>query len=45
MQLGDVESTFADIQAISSLTGFSPQTTLEVGVQRFVNWYRDYHGK
>jgi UDP-glucuronate 4-epimerase len=45
MQLGDVESTFADIQAISSLTGFSPQTTLEVGVQRFVDWYRDYHGK
>ena len=44
MQLGDVESTFADIQAISSLTGFSPKTTLEVGVQKFVSWYREYHG-
>ena len=44
MQLGDVESTFADIQAISSLTGFSPKTTLEAGVQKFVSWYREYHG-
>lgn len=39
----DVEETFADIEAISALTGFSPATPLEVGIPRFVSWFRECH--
>ena len=38
----DVEATFASIDAIRTLTGYQPQTTLEEGVSRFVAWWRDY---
>ena len=44
MQDGDVKETYADIDAIGNAVGFSPKTTIEVGVPNFVAWYRDYHG-
>jgi len=44
MQPGDVRDTFADISAIERDLGFAPTTTIDEGVPRFVNWYRDYHG-
>lgn len=44
MQPGDVPATFADISAISRDIGFAPTTAIELGVPRFVRWYRDYHG-
>lgn len=44
MQIGDVESTFADVQPLAEITGFSPQVGIEDGIARFVAWYRDYHG-
>lgn len=44
MQPGDVAETFADITAIQSDLGFQPATTIDQGVPRFVEWYRDYHG-
>jgi len=40
----DVEATFADISAISALTGFAPATPLEIGIPRFVTWFRAWHG-
>ena len=43
MQDGDVRETFADISAISGELGFAPTTNIEVGIPRFVDWYRDYH--
>lgn len=43
MQPGDVAATFADISAIAQDIGFAPRTAIEVGVPRFVQWYRDYH--
>ena len=43
MQLGDVKDTFADISAIERDHGFAPTTTIDVGVPRFVEWYREYH--
>jgi len=42
-QPGDVEETYADIEALKQATGFSPSTPLEEGVKRFVAWYRDYY--
>ena len=44
MQIGDVRETFADISAIERDLGFSPATSIDQGVPRFVNWYREYHG-
>jgi UDP-glucuronate 4-epimerase len=43
MQPGDVKDTFADISAIERDLGFSPTTSIDEGVPRFVAWYRDYH--
>ena len=43
MQAGDVPATFADIQALESAVGFRPSTSIKVGIQKFVEWYRDYY--
>src|SRR4051794_13027358 len=43
MQAGDVPATFADIDAIHQDLGFTPETTIERGIPRFVDWYRRYH--
>jgi UDP-glucuronate 4-epimerase len=42
MQPGDVKITAADINAIRDDFGFEPQTPIEVGLARFVGWYRQY---
>lgn len=44
LQIGDVPETYADVADLSAATGFSPSTSIEDGVARFVAWYRDYHG-
>ena len=42
MQAGDVEATFADVSALDAAVGFRPATPIEVGVRRFVEWYRTW---
>jgi len=44
MQPGDVKETFADISAIERDLGYRPTTPIDVGVPRFVAWYKSYHG-
>jgi len=44
MQDGDVVATYANIDALVDAVGFKPATPLKEGIQKFVNWYRDYHG-
>lgn len=44
MQPGDVPQTYADVAALQQAVGFSPDTTIEEGIARFVAWYRDYYG-
>ncbi|MDG3041510.1 GDP-mannose 4,6-dehydratase [Roseicyclus marinus] len=44
MQPGDVPATWADASLLQSLTGYRPQTTVQDGVARFVDWYREYFG-
>jgi len=44
MQDGDVVATFADIDALIEAVGFKPATSLKDGIQKFVDWYKDYHG-
>jgi UDP-glucuronate 4-epimerase len=43
MQPGDVPATYADIADLARDVGFAPRTPIEVGVERFVRWYRDYY--
>jgi UDP-glucuronate 4-epimerase len=43
MQPGDVAVTHADISRLAALTGYAPQTPLEVGLPRFAAWYRDFY--
>jgi len=43
MQPGDVPATWADTGLIEDLTGYVPKVPVEVGIQRFVDWYRDYY--
>jgi UDP-glucuronate 4-epimerase len=40
MQAGDVNYTFADISKAKKLLNYSPNTTLEVGLKKFVDWYQ-----
>ncbi|MCL6251127.1 GDP-mannose 4,6-dehydratase [Altererythrobacter sp. KTW20L] len=42
MQAGDVPRTFADIDAIRRDLGYEPTTSVDVGIPRFVEWYRAY---
>ncbi len=43
MQPGDVQATYADIEASRRDLGFEPATPIDVGIPKFVAWYRDYH--
>ncbi len=43
MQMGDVPSTFADVEGLQNAVGFAPNTPIEFGIEKFVDWYRDYH--
>ncbi|WP_413528634.1 NAD-dependent epimerase [Rahnella inusitata] len=43
MQPGDVHETSADTQPLYKAINFKPETTVEQGVQNFVDWYRDFY--
>ncbi len=43
MQPGDVEATSADVSSLERAVGFRPVTGIDVGVARFVEWYRGYY--
>jgi len=44
LQPGDVPDTYADVEELMHEVGYSPSTPVEVGIARFVEWYRDYYG-
>ncbi|HWU17232.1 MAG TPA: NAD-dependent epimerase/dehydratase family protein [Devosia sp.] len=44
MQQGDVVATQSDTALLHELIGEVPETPIEVGVARFVEWYRHYYG-
>ncbi|MGD8312206.1 MAG: NAD-dependent epimerase [Gammaproteobacteria bacterium] len=43
LQPGDVPATFADVADLVRDAGYKPDTTIEQGIARFVDWYRDYY--
>ena len=43
LQAGDVVATYAAIDRLQAATGFAPHTPLDVGLTRFVEWYRGFY--
>ncbi len=43
LQPGDVPATYADITEAQRDLGFKPTTSIDVGIPKFVQWYREYH--
>jgi len=44
LQPGDVVATYADVDDLMHDVGFKPTTPIEVGVERFVEWFKDFYG-
>jgi len=43
LQPGDVPDTYADVDALIKDVDYRPTTPVEVGIEKFVKWYRDYY--
>lgn len=43
LQAGDVPATYADVNDLIADTGFKPSTPVPEGIQKFVDWYREYY--
>ncbi len=43
MQLGDVESTYADTSKLQDWIDYKPKTSIESGVSKFIDWYKNYY--
>ncbi len=45
MQSGDVESTYADIEELARRVGYSPKISIQEGVQKYLEWYKEFYAK
>ena len=43
LQQGDVPATFADVDALIEDVDYAPSTSIENGIARFIEWYRNYY--
>ena len=43
LQPGDVVTTYADVDALDKEIGYRPSTSIDHGIARFIEWYRDYY--
>jgi len=43
MQPGDVPDTSASVETLEAATGYKPDTSIEVGIRNFVDWYKSYY--
>jgi len=44
LQPGDVPATYADVDDLMRDVGFKPNTSIEVGIANFIEWYNEYYG-
>jgi len=44
MQAGDVPATYADVEDLVRDCDYHPDTPIEVGIARYVEWYREFYG-
>jgi UDP-glucuronate 4-epimerase len=45
LQPGDVVETYADVSDLERMIDFRPATSIEEGLGKFVDWYREYHNR
>ena len=45
IQPGDVEDTYADVTSLKNDFKYQPKTSIEEGVAKFAEWYKDYYKK
>jgi len=43
MQPGDVPATRANVDDLMADVGFAPNTSIEVGIAQFIQWYSEYY--
>lgn len=43
LQAGDVVATYADVDALVADVGYKPDTPLDEGIEKFINWYKEYY--
>ncbi len=43
LQPGDVPDTYANVESLVDWTGYKPSITVEQGMERFVEWYREFN--
>ena len=43
LQPGDVPETYANVNKLMDDIGYSPSTSIETGIEIFINWYKDYY--
>jgi len=44
-QLGDVIKTHSSIKKISKFSNYKPKTNIDIGIKKFIEWYKDYYKK
>lgn len=44
LQPGDVPATYANVDDLTRAVGFKPATSIETGIKRFFDWYKEYYG-
>jgi UDP-glucuronate 4-epimerase len=45
LQPGDVPATYADVDDLIQCTGFKPETSIDTGIEKFIDWYLEYYNK
>ena len=43
LQPGDVPDTYAEVDALVENVGYRPATPIEIGIEKFVSWYKEYY--
>jgi len=43
IQLADIKKTHSDISNLNLYSGYKPKVNIEIGVKRFINWYKEYY--
>ncbi len=43
LQVGDVVKTHSDINKIKKYIGYRPKTNIKIGIEKFIEWYKDYY--
>jgi UDP-glucuronate 4-epimerase len=43
VQQGDVIATYADVEDLYAYIGFKPETTIQQGIDKFIDWYTTYY--